>query len=87
LVTDDADIVNTIGDIPFIVVNEEKIEETLVDELSNFFEKLSVENDVSNDSSTALKRRNNDNDDDDDDEEPKPKKIKEDEMSSYCAMF
>jgi len=77
------------------VVNEEKIEETLVDELSNFFEKLSVENDVSNDSSTTLKRRNNDNDDDDDDvnaEEPKPKKIKEDEMSfdemsSNCAIF
>ena len=64
----------------------------MVDELSNFFEKLSVGNDVSNDSSTALKRRNNDNDEDDDDEEPKPKKIKEDEMSfdemsSYCAIF
>jgi hypothetical protein len=65
----------------------------LVDELSNFFEKLSVENDVSNDSSTTLKRQNNNNNNNDDDnaEEPKPKKIKEDEMSfdemSFCAMF
>ncbi len=73
----------------------------MVDELSNFFEKLSVKGrnvendnvDTDVDPSNALKRRkNNNNNDDDNAEEPKPKKIKEDEMSfdemsTYCAMF
>ncbi len=89
------DITHCIGDVPFVVINEEKVEERLVDELAKYFEKLSVkatnvdtdvdENDVSNVSSIALKRRNNSDDDDDNDDEPKTKKMREEEYS-FCII-